>query len=217
MTRLPPPLLALIVALPAFALALVGSFHPTFLNPDTADRWFVAHLVLLPLFPLPGLALWWLVRNDTGPVALAVRLLAYAYAVLYTLLDAASGVVLSWVVGEADDQGRPGPALDLFFQIGDDIGRPGALCLLVGAILMALQRYQRDGWLVLVGGGLLALGAWMLYKYHVFPGSFPESGVLGAIIMGAGLAAATYAQAIGKPEPVPAPGPETEVRPPYGG
>ena len=78
----------LLAALPALAAALLGLAHPVFLTADTADRWSLAHLLLLPVFPLVGLALVWLLRGDRSPLAWAARLAAYAWAVLYGALDA---------------------------------------------------------------------------------------------------------------------------------
>lgn len=185
MKRLGP----LLIAWPAFALAIGGLFHPDFLTPDTADRWFVAHLVLLPLFPLLALSLCWLLRGVRHPAASAARVLAYAYAVLYTALDAISGVGLGWAVKKAAERGEPGPDLGTFFYIGDEIGRPGALALGLAGALAGLVLAQRHGWLAGLGGALTAAGALLVWEYHVFP----WKGVTGMAVIGVGLAAMTWA------------------------
>ena len=173
----------LLVALPALLVAAGGLAHPDFLTPDTADRWLVAHLVLLPLFPLVGLALVWLLRGERGPVAAGARVLAYGWAVLYTALDAIAGVGLSWQVREAAERGEPGPNLGDAFFIGDRVGRPGALLLGAAGLLLALA-LVRHGLLPVLGGVLVAVSSVVVYERHVFP---PE-GVLGMVGVGLGLA-----------------------------
>ena len=178
-----PLLTALLVALPAVLVAVAGTTHPEFLTPDTADRWLVAHLVLLPLFPLVGLALVWLLRGDRSPLAWGARVLAYGWAVLYTALDAIAGVGLSWQVRAAAERGAPGPDLGDAFFIGDRVGRPGALLLGGAGLLLALACLRR-GPLAVVGGVVVAVSSVVVYERHVFP---PE-GVLGMVGVGVGLA-----------------------------
>lgn len=186
MKRLPP----LLVALPPVAIAIGGLFHPEFLTPETAHRWWVAHCVLLPLFPLVGVSLWWLLRGVPGPLAQGARLLAYAYAVLYTALDAIAGIGLGYVVDKAGERGQRGPDLGTFFFIGDHVGRPGAICLALAGVLAGLALMQPHGWLAGVGGALLAAGAMLVWKYHVFP----YKGVLGMVLVALGLAAMAAAR-----------------------
>lgn len=181
MRRLP----VLLAALPALALAAGGLFHPEVLTPDSADRWFGAHLVLLPLFPLVAVSMWWLLRGVPGPLAVGARVLSFAYAVLYTALDAISGIGLSWAVDKAAERGEPGPNLGDFFFIGDRIGHPGAICLALAGVLAAMALLPRLGVLAGVGGALVAAGGLLIWKYHVFP----YEGVLGAVLVAAGLAA----------------------------
>lgn len=181
MKRLTP----LLVAVPPVALAIGGLFHPEFLTPSTAQRWFVAHCALLPLFPLVALSLWWLLRGVPGPLAQGARVLAYAYAVLYTALDAIAGIGLGYVVHRAADRGQPGPDLGAFFYIGDHVGRPGAICLALAGLLAGLALVGRDGWLPGLGGALVFAGGMLVWKYHVFP----YKGVLGMLLVAAGLAA----------------------------
>lgn len=186
MKRLTP----LLVALPAFAIAIGGLFHPEVLTPDTAGRWWTAHLVLLPLFPLVGVSVWWLLRGETGPVAQGARLLAYAYAVLYTALDSMSGIGLGYSVDKAAERGNPLPDLGPIFSIGDDVGRPGALALAIAGVLVGLLLAHRDHWVAGVGGALVFAGALLVWKYHVFP----YKGVLGMALVGVGLAAMAAAR-----------------------
>lgn len=186
MKRLSP----LLVALPALVIAVGGLFHPELLTPDTADRWFGAHLVLLPLFPLVALGLWWLLRGVRHPVATAARVLAYAYAVLYTALDAISGIGLGWSVKKAAENGQPGPDLGTVFFIGDRIGRPGAIALALAGVLAGLVLAHAHGWLAGLGGALVGGGAMLVWKYHVFP----WEGVTGMVLVAAGMGAMALAR-----------------------
>jgi hypothetical protein len=187
-SRLPRWAEPLLAALPALVLAGGGLAHPQFLTPATADRWFVAHLVLLPVFPLLGVAVVWLLRGVPGPYAVVARLLAYAYAVLYTALDAIAGIGAGWLVGRAADRGRPGPDLGETFLIGDRIGRPGAVCLGAAGLFLALALQAGNRLQASLGGVLVAAGSVLVWKHHVF---WPE-GVLGMLVIGGGLALAAH-------------------------
>ena len=68
--------LPLLVALPALVIAAAGVFHPVFLTPDTAERWRLAHLVLLPAFPLLAGSVLVLLRDPVDRFVSALRLAA---------------------------------------------------------------------------------------------------------------------------------------------
>jgi len=58
------------------ALAALGTTHPLHLDGGTAGWWFHLHLLLIPLFPLLGVDLWWLLAGERGPLAWAGRVAA---------------------------------------------------------------------------------------------------------------------------------------------
>jgi hypothetical protein len=85
-------LLPLLVAAPALLIGALGLLHPVFLTPDTAERWRLAHLALLPAFPLVAVSVWMVLRGDRSLLAWVARALAGAYAVLYGALDSIAGI-----------------------------------------------------------------------------------------------------------------------------
>lgn len=159
----------LLAALPALAAALLGLAHPTFLTPDTAERWSVAHLALLPVFPLVGLVLVWLLRGERSPLAWAARVLAYGWAVLYGALDSIAGIGAPHRVTRAVERGAPVPAINDLYEIGDRLGVLGAHALAVAAVLTTVVLLRRSVPLAVLGGGLVAVGAEVVRVYHVFP------------------------------------------------
>lgn len=178
MRRLP----VLLAALPALLVAAVGLTHPEVLTPETADAWFVGHLVLLPLFPAVAVSLWWVLSGERSPAAWGARILAYGWVVLYGALDAIAGVGLSYQVKQATANGTPQPNLGDTFRIADTIGRPGAL-LFAAAGLFAALAVLRHGALAVLGGVVVAVGSVVVYERHVFP----PAGVLGMVAIGIGL------------------------------
>src|SRR6266542_2906204 len=69
------------LALAPLVLAAVGVTHPQDLTPDTAFYWHYMHVALLPVFPLLGVNVWWLLAGVDGPLAWAARVLAFLYVV----------------------------------------------------------------------------------------------------------------------------------------
>lgn len=178
MRRLP----VLLAALPPLLVAAVGLTHPAVLTPDSANAWFVGHLVLLPLFPAVAVSLWWVLSGERSPAARAARILAYGWMVLYGALDSIAGVGLSYQVKQAAAHGTPQPSLGDTFHVADTIGRPGAL-LFAAAGLFAALALLRQGTVAVLGGVLVAVGSVVVYEKHVFP----PVGVLGMVAVGVGL------------------------------
>ena len=174
----------LLAGLPALVAALLGLAHPVFLTAGTAERWSLAHLLLLPVFPLVGLALVWLLRGDTSPLAWAARLSAYAWAVLYGALDAIAGIGAPHSVTRSVERGEPFPPIGDLYEVGDRLGALGARGLLLAGALTALALARRRGLLALLGGGLIVVGAELVRLHHVFPGR----GVTGMLSVAAGTA-----------------------------
>jgi len=61
----------LTVTLPPLVLAAIGLTHPMELAAETAGWWTTMHILLLPLLPLLGVALWGLVRDVSAEPARA--------------------------------------------------------------------------------------------------------------------------------------------------
>lgn len=175
---------AVLLALPALALAVAGLFHPHGLTYETSWRWFALHVPGLLVFPLVGLALGALVGRRTDPVAWLVRLSAYVYATFYTALDVVSGIGAGWVTHQlGPDEPRP-PAVSAMFGIGTPLGEIGSWALLVCTVVLVVDQLARHRVRAL-GGLLLLPGAYLVHVGHIFA---PE-GVAGMALIGVGTAA----------------------------
>ena len=182
---LPLPLRLLLVAGPALVAGLLGTLHPIFLTPDTADRWQLAHYLLLPVFPLITVSVWLLLRRESGPVAWAARLLAAGFALGYTALDSIAGLGAPEQVRGAAERGEPDPPVTDLFAVGDPLGHLGVLALAVSVVLTAALLLRRSGSVLApVGAAVAVAGCWFVYRHHVFP----SRGVLGMVALSAGLA-----------------------------
>lgn len=183
----------LLVALPGVLLGLTGLAHPVLLTPETAERWRLVHLVLLPLFPLLGASVWLLLVGERGLFAWAARGLAFAWAVLYSALDTIAGIGAPHQVLRTSERGDGRPPIEDLFDVGDRLGHLGVAALALSVALAAvvlLRRGGRPG--PLLGGTALAVaGASLVYRHHVFP----PLGVLGVLLVAAGLAASAAARA----------------------
>ena len=176
----PLALRAALVALPAVLIALAGLAHPVFLTPDTADRWRLVHLVLLPAFPLLAGSLLYLLRAARGPVAWVARVGAFGYAVLYGALDAIAGI---GAAAQVQERGRAAPIGDLF-GAGDQLGHLGVVALAVALALTGfLLWWASHSNLALLGGAIAVASCWGFYRHHVFA----PRGVLALLGIGLGL------------------------------
>lgn len=178
-------LLPLLVALPALVVAGVGLAHPVLLTPETAERWRLAHLLLLPLFPLVAVSVWAVLRGVRGPAAWAARVLAGAYAVLYGALDSIAGIGAPHQVLRSEGRGDPRPPIEDLYEIGDRLGVLGVYALAAAAVLAGGVLYLRSrSPLAPLGAGVLAASCYPFLRHHVFP----PRGVLALVGIALGLA-----------------------------
>lgn len=177
-------LLPLLVALPAALVAALGLLHPVFLTPDTAERWRLLHLALLPAFPLLAGSVWFVLRGERGPAAWGARLMAGAYAVLYGALDAIAGVGAAHQVVRTADRGDARPPIEDLYDIADPLGALGVYALAASAILTGLVLSRRNRPLAIAGAVVVAGASYPLLRHHVFP----PRGVLAVAAIGVGLA-----------------------------
>ena len=178
-------LLPLLVAGPAVVVAGLGLLHPVFLEPDTAERWRLAHLLLVPVFPLVGASVWVVLRGERGPAAWAARLLAAAYAVLYLSLDAIAGIGAPHQVLGAARRGDPRPPIEDLYEIGDRLGALGVYALAAAGLLAGVVLFLRTrSPLAPLGGAVVAAACYPFLRHHVFP----PRGVLAMVGIAVGLA-----------------------------
>jgi len=173
------------VAAPALLVAGLGLLHPVSLDPGTAERWRLAHLLLLPAFPLVAVSVWAVLRGDRTPLADAARALAAAYALLYGALDSIAGIGAPHQVLGAAERGEPRPPIGDLYEIGDRLGLLGVYALGAAGLLAAAALHRRSrNPLALAGGAVVALACWPFSEHHVFP----PYGVLAVAGIAAGLA-----------------------------
>jgi hypothetical protein len=177
--------LPLLVALPALLIAALGLAHPVLLTPETAERWRLAHLALLPVFPLVAASVWFVLRGERGLAAWAARVLALAYAVLYGALDSIAGLGAPNQVIRTSERGDPRAPIEDLFEIGDQLGRLGVYALAAAAALTAVVLFLRSrSPIAVVGGVIVVVACYPFLLYHVFP----PRGVLAMVAIGVGLA-----------------------------
>ena len=163
------------VALPGLALAVAGYHHPGGLDLATANMWWTAHVPLIAVFPLLGVVLWALVRDERGPLKALVVIGAYVYGCFYTALDCLAGIAAGLVLeksprgGASSEDHRADPARGSAVLRrhgglpGRDGGRRGGLLL------------RRAGPVTLPGSVLLVGAAIPFQTSHIFSPT-PASG-----------------------------------------
>ncbi|WP_141279310.1 hypothetical protein [Pseudonocardia hydrocarbonoxydans] len=187
---------AVAVAAPGLVLAVLGLFHPRVLAQSTAGAWWQLHVVALPLFPLLAVALWVLLRGETGVVAWLARIAAYSYAAFYTALDVLAGIGAGYLVDRAQSGSQE--ANDLR-SLGNDLGMIGSWSFLVAVVLTGFVLVRRDGWAALPGAAILFGGAASFLHGHIY---WPSGG-LAMVAVAGGCAALAWAAGT---RPAPQPG-----------
>ncbi|MEJ2886613.1 hypothetical protein [Actinomycetospora aeridis] len=169
-----PTTAVLATALPALALAVLGSSHPAVLTPESALWWRDLHIIGLVLFPLLALGPWAVVRaaKPAGPVGWVLEglavVLGLVYAAFYGALDALAGV------GGGHETMRvgPGPWVAALFEIADALGINGSYAYLAATVLAAVLALVAapGAWRLLAGVGALfaVVGAWSFLTSHIY-------------------------------------------------
>jgi hypothetical protein len=161
-------------AVPALALAVLGSSHPAVLTPESAPWWRDLHVIGLVLFPLLALGPWAVVhvsrpRGVAGWVcSAAAAVLGLVYAAFYGALDALAGIGgghETMVLG-------PGPWVAALFGIADELGVYGSYAYLAASVLAAVLALVRapGAWRLLAAVGALfaVVGAWSFLTSHIY-------------------------------------------------
>lgn len=162
-------LLVLGVTVPAILCALVGLTHPMSLMPTTAEYWQNMHIVLLPLFPLIGLAPWLVARRVERPLGWVAALLGYGFAIFYGALD-----VLAGIGGGAMVLGGEGGATSPLFTIARTLAHVGVYSLMLAGLvagysaLRAARNSKGLMLLALIGTVPAVVGAYLVYQGHIY-------------------------------------------------
>lgn len=188
------------VALPGLLLALAGWHHPTGLDLTTAHAWWTAHVPLVPVFPLLGVALWVLLREETGPVAWIGKIGAYLFGCFYTALDCLAGIAAGLVL---ETEGRGQQSIIELIALGDRLSYVGTASYLVATVCVAGLMLRRAGRVVVPGAVLLVGAAVPFQTSHIF---WP-TGVVAMLLTGIGAGLVEWAR-----PPAAAPAPREGMR-----
>jgi hypothetical protein len=144
------------VTSPALVLAGLGLSHPHDLTGATAQWWTILHILLVPLFPLLGVAHWVPLRGEPSIMAWISRVAAFLYVTFYAVTDHIAGIANGWIMQEspaASTQERP--EFGWLFDIGNDVGGLGAWAFAVAAVATSFVLVGRTGRRALPGAVLL--------------------------------------------------------------
>lgn len=179
-----PVVLTVVIAGPLLLLAVASVFHPVNLTDSTAGVWFGLHLVLIPVFPLVGLAPWLIARQVDRRLGWLAAVFAFGYAAFYTSLDVLAGVGAGAVhlAGETDAKAS-------LYAIGRTVAAIGVVSLICAAVVASIAGILRAR-LAAVPGAVLALaGAALLYRGHIYFGY----GTLTMLLLAAGFTILAFA------------------------
>jgi hypothetical protein len=180
------------IAAAPLVLAGIGVTHPHTLTAETASYWLTLHLVLLPLFPLLGVNLWWLLAGVPGPLAWLARALAFVYIPFYGALDVLAGVATGLVVTRAEQAGQPG-LLEVnpwLFGEGNALAEVGVWAFLLACVLTSALLIRRAGRAAVPGALLLVGAAISFLNSHIY---YPV-GVVTMLAMAGGFAGLQWAR-----------------------
>lgn len=180
------------IVLAPLLLAALGITHPRALTAETAGWWRDLHILLLPIFPLLGLNLWWLLAGSPGPLPWLGRGAAFVYAAFYGALDVLAGIGAGLVVARGAVEGRTEPAVVLpwLFAQGNALAEVGVWAFLLGCLIAAGVLVARAGRPAVPGAVLLCGAAVVFLRSHVY---FPV-GVATMLVMAAGFGLLQWAR-----------------------
>ena len=180
------------IAAAPLLLAGLGATHPAELNAETAGWWRDLHLLLLPLFPLLGVNLWWLLAGLAGPLPWLGRAAGLIYISFYGALDVLAGVGTGIVRDRMVREGRPDlSVVELWlFAAGNALVEVGVWAFLLGCLVASGLLIARAGRRALPGAMLLCGAAVVFLRSHIY---FPI-GVAAMLAMTAGLGLLQWAR-----------------------
>lgn len=154
--------LVALVTLPTLLVLLVGVTHPQRLTEQSAEWWQNLHIVLLPIFPLMGLAPWLVARDLDRRLGWLAAIGGYAFATCYTALD-----VLAGIGGGAMVLGGQSDATGPLFRIANQVAVFGVYGLLFGTLIASIAAVIRGRLLALPGAALALVGSYLISTEHI--------------------------------------------------
>jgi hypothetical protein len=161
----------LAVTVPPILLAALGLTHPHDLNGESAQWWMDLHILLLPVFPLLGVAHWVLLQHQRGLLPWIGRIGAFCYIAFYSALDAIVGIANGTIMqrsGAATADERPETAW--LFGVGNDIGGLGAWSFSVASIATSIVLVRSQGRRAVPGAVVLAAASiyFAAFGVHIY-------------------------------------------------
>ena len=147
-------------------IAAAGLTHPPGLSPESAGHWVTLHIVLIPMFPLVGLNLIWLMAGVRGLLPLLVRLAGFTHAVFYPAVDLLAGVGAGRLVQIGQDPYAP--TVSALFTRGNELAAVGVAALWVGALLTLGVLWPTLRYRAVVWGVPLLVGAYLFGEHHIY-------------------------------------------------
>lgn len=181
------------IALPPLLMALLGLMHPADLTASNAHHWTTLHLLLIPLFPLIGVNVWWLLSGVQTPLAYAARLGAFVYGVYYPAVDLLAGIGTGRLLSLGLD--RHDQAVTTLFRQGNALGDIGNVGLLLACVLLLISLWPLAGRTLLPGAVCLLVGAWLFTQHHIYR----PWGVVAMLLLAVGFAALMWTKQRGQP------------------
>lgn len=156
------------VALPPLVLAGFGLSHPSVLTAESAGWWMTLHVILLPIFPLLGVAIWVLLRADKTGLGWGGRIAAVVYVVFYGGLDCISGIAAGAVVASGVEPDSD--AIRALFAAGRPLAIVGAYAFFVAVILVlgSAWRGGTRGVAFVVLAILLLASSYLFTTSHIY-------------------------------------------------
>jgi hypothetical protein len=154
-----------LLATPGLLLAVAGLVHPAGIDVGTAPWWATLHILLLPVFPLLGVAQWILLSPAPAVLRWPGRLAAYGFATFYSGLDAVAGIAAGTAVRA--EHGLT-PVLGELFAVGDLLGNIGTGCFLAASLAITAAGTRQAGWRAMPGGVLLLVASVSFMDSHIF-------------------------------------------------
>ena len=180
------------IAATPLVLAGLGWTHPHDLTRQTASYWYTLHYILLPIFPLLGVNLWWLLANIPGVWAWLARLLAFVYIPFYGGLDVLAGMGTGFILKHAQATNQPAlAAVNIWlFDVGHELANVGGWAFLLACVLTSALLIRRLGRAAVPGALLLVTAAISFLTSHIY---YPV-GVLTMLGMAIGFAGLQWAR-----------------------
>jgi hypothetical protein len=130
--------------------------------------------VLVPIFPLLGVSIWVLLRNDRTAVGWGGRIAAITYVAFYGGLDAVSGIAAGTVVraGASPDSN----VVTSLFAVGKLLGVVGGYAFFVAVILVLGSAWRRGarGWVYYAAAAGLLVSGYLFTTSHIY---WPKGGL----------------------------------------